>query len=833
MPFKSLYSVFLFIYYIIIYNNIAYAVEFNTDIFDLGESSKDDIDISRFSQKGYILPGNYSLKVLVNGEVISANADDIDFIEINNRKVKACLTDNIIKRIGFTTKALNKVTKWNHNVCNDLSKIDGIEIIPDIGDATLKLSIPQIWLEYIDSSWLPPSRWENGINGLMIDYNINSNLNKYSGRSSWTKSISYNGTIGANVSSWRLRLDYQGNAGDSDFGSTSFDISRSYLYTSIPELRSKLTVGEHSMSSDIFSPWQYTGIGLESDDRMLPPKLRGYAPQVKGVADTNARVIIKSKNRVVYDAIVPAGPFAIKDLDSSLRGRLDVEVIEEDGRKKEFSLETSTIPYLTRPGQIKYKMAVGRPRRDNHNVDGPLFIAGETSVGITNNWSLYGGAVLAKDDYSSFAIGVGRDLGVFGTLSADISQSIARIDDKESTKKGKSWRFNYSKSFDDADADIQFAGYKFSEEDYMTMDQFLDARKDSEYRDKEKELFTISLDKNFSNIDSSISLQLNHQTYWDKDSSDDYYTFSLYKYFDAFDLKDISLSFSATRSVYSDNNEYQDDYEDSYFLRVSVPLGYANYLNLGSSMSADRYTNTVGYSASLNHDLDHYSITAGVNSGDGRGTDAMASAYYSKTTPYNDITANVSYNSNEYTNLGLSIAGGVTVTANGGAFHSGGTNGDTRLMVDTDGIGDVPIAYGQAVTNDWGIGVVTSINSYARNTTAVDFNKLPDDIETTDNSVIETVLTEGAIGYKKLTVVKGLKLFATITRGNGQKINFGENVVNKKGQELGISSDNGLVWLTGVNSGEILTVSKGSKAECNISIPDNINEEKILNLVCS
>ncbi|WP_432804707.1 fimbria/pilus outer membrane usher protein, partial [Escherichia coli] len=31
---------------------------------------------------------------------------------------------------------------------------------------------------------------------------------------------------------------------------------------------------------------------MESDDRMLPPRLRGYAPQITGIAETNARVVV-------------------------------------------------------------------------------------------------------------------------------------------------------------------------------------------------------------------------------------------------------------------------------------------------------------------------------------------------------------------------------------------------------------------------------------------------------------------------------------------------------------------------------------------------------------
>ncbi|HFI3524323.1 TPA: fimbria/pilus outer membrane usher protein, partial [Escherichia coli] len=111
--------------------------------------------------------------------------------------------------------------------------------------------------------------------------------------------------------------------------------------------------GENNINSDIFRSWSYTGASLESDDRMLPPRLRGYAPQITGIAETNARVVVSQQGRVLYDSMVPAGPFSIQDLDSSVRGRLDVEVIEQNGRKKTFQVDTASVPYLTRPGQVR------------------------------------------------------------------------------------------------------------------------------------------------------------------------------------------------------------------------------------------------------------------------------------------------------------------------------------------------------------------------------------------------------------------------------------------------------------------------------------------------
>ncbi len=127
---------------------------------------------------------------------------------------------------------------------------------------------------------------------------------------------------------------------------------------------------------------------------MLPPRLRGYAPQITGIAETNARVVVSQQGRVLYDSMVPAGPFSIQDLDSSVRGRLDVEVIEQNGRKKTFQVDTASVPYLTRPGQVRYKLVSGRSRGYGHETEGPVFATGEASWGSVTSGRCMAGLCL-------------------------------------------------------------------------------------------------------------------------------------------------------------------------------------------------------------------------------------------------------------------------------------------------------------------------------------------------------------------------------------------------------------------------------------------------------
>ena len=186
---------------------------------------------------------------------------------------------------------------------------------------------------------------------------------------------------------------------------------------------------------------------------------------------------------------------------------------------------------------------------------------------------------------------------------------------------------------------------------------------------------------------------------------------------------------------------------------------------------------------------------------------------------------------NSYSSLGLSASGGATLTTKGAALHAGGMNGGTRMLVSTDGIGGVPVDGGRVFTNLWGTGVVTDVSSYYRNTVSVDINKLPEDMEARQ-SVVESALTEGAIGYRKFEVLKGARLFAVLRMTNSGHPPFGAAVLNAKGRELGMVGDDGLAWLSGVNPGETLNINWDGKVQCRSDIPAVIKPDQQLLLPC-
>ena len=77
----------------------------------------------------------------------------------------------------------------------------------------------------------------------------------------------------------------------------------------------------------------------------------------------------------------------------------------------------------------------------------------------------------------------------------------------------------------------------------------------------------------------------------------------------------------------------------------------------------------------------------------------------------------MNYHEGQYTSAGLSLQGGATLTAHGGALHRTQNMGGTRLLIDADGVADVPAeGNGAAVyTNMFGKAVVSDVNNYYRN----------------------------------------------------------------------------------------------------------------------
>ncbi|WP_213133154.1 outer membrane usher protein [Citrobacter sp. FP75] len=799
-------------------------IEFNTDIMDVED--RKNINLEQFSRAGYIMPGEYSLAIKINKSTLQDKK--VVFLAPDNdpKESVACLTPEIVSQLGLKEDIEKSLTWWNNGQCLNEADLKGMVIRGDLSASTLYINLPQAYLEYTAENWDPPSRWDDGIPGVMFDYNLNSQVVKQNAeKGADSKSVSGTGVAGMNLGAWRLRADWQAQyqrlAGGESEQQKNWDWNRYYIYRSINALRSRLTLGENYLDTGMFDSFRYVGGSLVSDDNMLPPNLRGYAPEVTGIAKTNAKVTISQQGRVLYETTVAAGPFRIQDLNNAVSGKLDVKVQEQDGSVQTFQLDTANIPYLTRPGMVRFKLAAGQPSDYDHHARHETFVTGEFSWGIDNGWSLYSGA-LSSGDYTAIAAGVGRDLLALGAVSVDVTQSRAVLSD-ETTKKGGSYRLSYSKRFDETNSQVTFAGYRFSERDFMTMSQYLDAQqynKDGSGIGSGKELYTLTFNQQFEALRTTAYLTYNHQTYWNRPTNDTY-TLNIAHNFDLGELRNVSVTATAYRTKYDGKNE------DGFYLGFSLPWGGGS-LSYDTQINKKNQSHTVGYYNSINEN-NTYRLTAGMNSTGGE----SAGAYLTHQGDNTELTATANVQGSQYSALGFSMRGGMTATTKGAAVHRVNSTGGTRMLVDTGGVADVPVRgySGISSSNMFGKAVVSDVSSYYRSDISIDLDNLGNNVEAT-RSVVEGTLTEGAIGYRKFGILAGQKAMAVIKMADGSAPPFGSTVLNEDSVQTGLVSEEGSVWLSGIEPGIKMSVNWDGEKQCTITLPTvlpgNMDESTLL-----
>lgn len=120
--------------------------------------------------------------------------------------------------------------------------------------------------------------------------------------------------------------------------------------------------------------------------------------------------------------------------------------------------------------------------------------------------------------------------------------------------------------------------------------------------------------------------------------------------------------------------------------------------------------------------------------------------------------------------------------------------------------------------------MVSGGDSYQESDIAVDMDTLPADVDVS-SAVVSQVLTEGAVGYRKLAADRGLQLLGYIRLPDGKSPPLGATVsTGSSGNIPGMVGDNGLVYLTGLSpeNHRPLTVSWRGKAQCRLVLPDVI-----------
>lgn len=813
-------------------------------------------DLSRFNKGEGQPPGIYRVEIYVNAEYVVSRDIAFQLSRPSDKPsgddsgLEPCLTPTLLEQLNVNLRAFPSLQGEPVSACINLPQaIPDASVHFDFELQRLNISLPQIALKNAGRGYIPPEEWDDGITSALVNYQFTGN--NMNGN---TRSDSYflNLDSGVNWKGWRLR-DYStwrysryANQRYNEFQHVS-----TYLQRAIIPWRSELTIGDSNTAGDIFDSLGFRGVQIASDDAMLPDSLRGFAPTIRGIAKSNARVTIRQNGYVIYQSYVAPGAFEITDLyPTSSSGDLQVTITENDNSTNSFVVPYSAVPLLQRENRMKYAAMVGKYRSNNVQQDQPFFGQGTLIWGRSAGVTLYGGTQLAEN-YHALTLGTGKNLGDWGAFSADLTQAYSTLSDG-SDRNGQSLRFLYAKSLNDYGTNFQILGYRYSTKGFFTLDEasyknmsgytvdFSDVqpvvRDYYNLNHAKKSRMQVNIVQRLGDGLGSLFLTGSRQDYWHTEGTNDLLQVG---YSNVYRGVSYNLNYSYNKDqgreernqLFAFNlsvplGQWLNGHRESVSLRRSQNTTYATY-----NMTSDNQGRTLqqaGLSGTLLEDGNlNYNVSQGYGN---RGTGNSGSAGLGYQGTYGN--SNVSYNytrNNRQLNYGLS--GGVVAHADGVTFSQ--PLGDTNVLIKVPGASRVKVENTTGIQTDWrGYAVIPYASVYRNNRIALDVNSLNQKTEI-DNTVANLVPTRGALVRASFTAYQGGRALISLQQRNGRPVPFGALVSRTDNDSTGIVGDDGQVFLSGLPSKGELKVAWGSAAQqqCTLRyvLPDGSENQPISN----
>lgn len=772
-------------------------------------------DMSRLQKAGAQLPGNYQVEIFINGTLAGSRGvvfkdapAGMDKNEVHDSTgLMACLTRDDLDELGVDIRQIPVSAEDADNTCISPGKyIPGAFTAFNFQSLRLDVSIPQAAMRNSARGYIAPERWDEGINAVLLNYSYSGSESH--GRYGDSRRNYLNLTGGVNIGPWRLRdqriwSEYSSN----HYTQRDWQHVNTYLQRAIIPLRSNLTVGDGTSDGDIFDSISFRGVQMATDDSMYPDSQRGFAPVIRGVATTNARVSIRQNGYTVYETVVAPGAFAINDLFPVYSsGDLNVTVTEADGSIRTFTVPYSSVPVLQREGRMKYSLTAGRYRASGVNAGNPDFIQGTLIRGFPYNITGYGG-VQYSDNYLAGLLGMGMNLGSLGAISADITQAGSTLADG-SRHQGQSLRFLYARSLNSLGTTFQLTGYRYSTEGFHTLDETaLKGMKGRRYENdavdadgkpvkrpytdyynlynNKRSKVQVSISQRAGDL-GAVYLSGVRQNYWNTPGHSD----SLQAGFNgAVGKINYGMTYSYSRQT------GQPGADKSVFLSLSMPLDmffrtgsmYATY-SAGQNREGE-ISHQAGLSGTA---LEEGNLSWGVSQGMTRREGNSGNLNASYRGSYSSSSMGYSY-SNSYRQTSYGVSGGALLHAEG--LTLGQQLGETSVLVAAPGAVNARLENETGVRTDWrGYTIKPYASVYRENRIALDTSSLGDNTEL-DSAVTRVVPTRGAVAKAGFKGYTGSRVLMTLTR-NGKPLPFGSLVA--AGERSGIVGDDGLVYLFGI-----------------------------------
>lgn len=752
-------------------------------------------DTSLLSQ-GYQPPGIYRVHIDVNGKPLLVSS--IRF-ELNKEKqLIPCFSYKNYQKLGVDMRKIAAKSEDNElkNSCTPMEEqLPGAKASFDFSTLKLDVTLPQTILRDESEQGVPVQEWDDGIPALIAQYQLSGQ--QYINHGANTQDAVFaNLTNGLNIGRWRYRNNST-ISNDERWKSIS-----SYVETAVRTLKGELTLGDASTPSEVFDSLRVRGMQLSSDDNMIPDGLTGFAPIIRGIAKSNARITVSDNGYTIYQRNVPPGPFVISDLASvSNGGKLEVTITEADGSQTHSTIAYSSVPQLLRAGQFKYSFVVGHFLSDDSAaISKPEIAQATLSYGLPLDATLYGGSQY-QEKFTALSAGLGFDFRRFGGIALDATHSRARRENA-SEYNGDMVRLTWRNAIPESDTQLQLDN-RYYRHDYLsfndwanTQDLLQNNRKRREYNftlnqgiTAEHSLY-VTLSRS-ENVDNSVSRSW--QLGWNG----------------ALQRVSFSLALNMTR------NESDPQWDKQLALTLSLPLGawfpasqpMVNY-TATSGLQGDM-THQVGISGKVGDRQDlNWNTQLSEASQHGQRDTQSGSLGLDYQGKYGDMSATWNAERNQY--VSWNASGSVVAHRHG--VTAGRYSNNSLAVVAIPDASDVPLDGGQNIETDWrGYAIVPDLQPYRRNTLAIDTHASKElDFVSTSAQVAPT---KDAIVLAQFTAIRGRKVVMTM-KYRGDYLPFGTQARVEGSEEVYYVGDRGQVYLNAApDSGEV-HFSWGDKQSC-------------------
>ena len=164
-----------------------------------------EVDISQFNRPDNLPEGEYQVDIYVNDRFIARRA--VRFFRHDPESALApCFVDvkNTLAMFGLKVNAIKALDTVNAEGCEPVPVLPGAKWTLDSEKLALKASIPQVYLDATARDAISPSRWDQGIDALMLNYDFSTTQTLKSDYDS--DDLYYlNLRSGLNIGGWRLR----------------------------------------------------------------------------------------------------------------------------------------------------------------------------------------------------------------------------------------------------------------------------------------------------------------------------------------------------------------------------------------------------------------------------------------------------------------------------------------------------------------------------------------------------------------------------------------------------------------------------------------------------